>query len=109
MSAASRRICDKEIGKAYRRYNRLWFDDSLPHDCDVFFSPEPDCYGQVHEEDGSWTLQLNPLYAVDHRAWKMVLIHEMVHLYLRPYLRHGKPFQDKMIDLAIRGAFKGLW
>lgn len=103
------KVCDKELGRAYREFNKRWFDDALPHDVDVFFSPAEDCYGQVQEEDGSWTLQINPKYFIDHRIWKMVLLHEMAHLAVRPYLRHGRAFQVEMTRLANKGAFRGLW
>jgi hypothetical protein len=103
------KLCDKELGRTYREFNRRWFNDELPHDVDVFFSPAEDCYGQVQEEDGGWTLQINPKYAVESRMWKLVLLHEMVHLQVRPYKRHGVVFQEAMQALARLGAFERLW
>lgn len=103
-------LCDKQLQRAYRKYNKLWFNDELPHDVDCFFSPVDDCYGQLQEEDnGEWTIQINPKFFVDDRMWHMVLLHEMAHLKVRPYQLHGKKFQDEMIRLATAGAFRGLW
>ena len=103
------KLCDKELGRAYRKYNKLYFDGALPQDVDVFFSPAEDSYGQVQEEAGGWTLQINPKYSPDHRMWKMVLLHEMAHLAVHPYPSHGAKFQAEMLRLATAGAFKGLW
>jgi hypothetical protein len=102
-------LCDRELQKAYRAYNRRWFNDGLPEDVDCLFSPVDDCYGLVQQEGGGWILQINPKYSMESRLWKMTLLHECVHLKVHPYQRHGAAFQEAMLDLAKAGAFRTLW
>lgn len=39
----------------------------------------------------------------------MNLLHELAHVSSGSYKRHGKKFDAAMMDLAVKGAFKGLW
>jgi hypothetical protein len=102
-------LCDRELQRIYRQYNRRWFDDQLPDDVDCLFSPVDDCYGLVQQAGGGWLLQINPKYSMEGRLWRLTLLHEMVHLHLNPYLRHGLRFQEEMQRLAASGAFRRLW
>lgn len=102
-------ICDRELQRVYRDYNRRWFSNCLPHDVDCFFSPVEDCYGLVQQENGGFILQINPKYAMEGRLWRLTLLHEQAHLSVWPYRRHGEPFQDEMKRLAMAGALKNLW
>ena len=40
---------------------------------------------------------------------KSVLLHEMAHIKLHPYRKHGKRFNAEMLKLAEAGAFNDLW
>lgn len=102
-------LCDRELQKVFREYNRRWFDNSLPDDVDCLFSPVDDCYGLVLQTEGNWLLQINPKYAMEGRLWRLTLLHEMSHLRLHPYRLHGKKFQEEMKRLAVMGAFRLLW
>lgn len=102
-------LCDKELQRAYRDYNRRWFNEELPEDVDCLFTPVDDCYGLVLQEGGGWLLQINPKYSMEGRLWRMTLLHEMAHLQVRPYRLHGVAFQDTMLNLARKGAFRSLW
>jgi hypothetical protein len=100
---------DRELHRLYRQYNARWFGGELPEDVDCFFAPVEDCHGLVWQESGGWILQINPKYLVDANLWKITLLHEMAHLKVLPYWRHGAPFQAEMQRLAIAGAFRRLW
>lgn len=102
-------LCDRELQKVYREYNKRWFGGSLPEDVDCLFSPVEDCYGLVWQEEGGFLLQINPRYAMEGRLWRLTLLHEMSHIKVHPYRLHGVRFQDEMKRLANMGAFRRLW
>lgn len=104
-------LSDRQLQRAYRHFNKKWFDNKLPQEIDTLFSPvDNDLYGYVEMDDnGDWILQINPKYFVDSRIWKMVLLHEMCHIKLYPDLSHGKKWQSAMVELAGKGAFRNLW
>ena len=101
-------LCDRELKRTYSRYNARWFNGELPDDVDILFAPA-DCYGLVRNEDGGFLLLIDPKYAMDGRMWRMTLLHEMAHLKVWPYKKHGETFQRTMQRLAQLGAFAKLW
>jgi hypothetical protein len=98
----------------YRRYNKKYFDSKLPAEVPIHFvdMSATDYCGLTTQlmEPG---LSLQSIYLdnklKDHQnLLLMTLLHEMVHVKL-PQAEHGKDFEDEMIRLAFRGAFKGIW
>lgn len=112
-------MTEKQVLTLYRRYNKKYFDGKLPHDIPVKFvdmSATSMCgLSTMVATDG---LVLQAIY-LDSRLqeWdnllKFSLLHEMCHIKLHPVSTaddpHGREFDDEMIRLAFRGAFKGIW
>jgi len=93
----------------YRDDNLKYFGGSLPDDTDIIYAPHKGCIGTSDEEDVGPFILISPEYAIEGRMTHMALLHEMVHLKLLPYKRHGERFQVEMLRLAKLGAFKNLW
>lgn len=98
-----------ELRRAYRDFNRRYFADKLPADCDVYFAPAQEAYAIAQNENGEWSIQIDTKYAIDARMWKLALLHEMTHIACWPNLSHGKRFQGEMLRLAQAGALARLW
>lgn len=103
----------------YRTYNRKYFDGELP-DITVGFNDElVGMYATLavnvwtSEEDGLehtvLQIHIDPKRHAGSEQERMTLLHEMCHVKLLPWRHHGKKFEEEMMRLAMRGAFKGLW
>lgn len=112
-------MTEKQIQSAYRKYNKKFFDGKLSADVPVKYV---DMSGTNHcglstmfASDG---LLLQVIY-LDSRLkefdllMRFSLLHEMCHIKLHPISTepdpHGLEFNDEMVRLAFRGAFKGIW
>ena len=107
-------MTERQVLAQYRRYNKRFFDGKLPAEVPIQFvdMSKTDYCGLTTQliEPG---LSLHSIYLdtklKDHtNLLRMTLLHEMVHVKL-PHAEHGKEFEDEMIRLAFRGAFKGIW
>jgi predicted metal-dependent hydrolase len=110
---------EPQLLRCYRRFDRLWFNDELPHDILIYYDAIGRSYGdcQQLEGGGAWSrteagefiIRVNPSV----RGWKAqrewVVLHEMAHIKLYPGTNHGKRFQAEMLRLATVGAFKSIW
>lgn len=104
------RLSDKRLRRWYRENNERWFNGRLPDDVDVIYAPVSGCSGMVTQDNAEdFILTINPKYAIDMKAVRITLLHEMVHIDLAPYYTHGERFQNAMKRLAVMGAFRGLW
>ena len=92
----------------YGKYNRLYFDSQLP-DAKIWWEPISGTYADCQLVDGIWRVRLNPSLSGWPQMMKLTLLHELVHIKLHPYQKHGKRFNDEMRRLAGRGAFDKLW
>ena len=103
----------------YRRFNKKYFSSKLPLAIPIKFVEVPKnsfCgLTTMVAVDG---LVLQAVYldkALKDRdsLIKFSLLHEMVHVKQNPISTavdaHGQEFEDEMIRLACRGAFKGIW
>jgi hypothetical protein len=61
-------------------------------------------YGDADIVEGVWRGRINPAMTGWHCVAKSVLLHEMPHIHLHPYRKHGKKFNTE-IRLAEAGAF----
>lgn len=100
-----------ELERAFRHYNRKYFDNQLPVPPDVKL-----CFEDMGKDPVlGYTDYDEEKIALDaktrryDRLWRGTLLHEMVHLLLPPGAGHGKKFQAEMLRLAQAGAFKDLW
>lgn len=116
---------DNRLTGWYKKYNKMYFDGLLPEclcgwsekldDSDVDLSG-----ATLTIEDGDIVIRgiaLNTgiktlAFPCKLKRWNafthLVLLHEMVHVKLHPYLKHGKRFYEEITRLCIRGAFDGL-
>jgi hypothetical protein len=102
---------DRQLKRFYNTYNRLYFDGKLP-ECHIWWEPLGgstfgDCL--YLEEEKVWRIRMNPFMAGWKSVYRFTLLHEMVHVKLSPYLKHGKKFNDEMLRLAEQGAFNNIW
>lgn len=107
---------DRQLKRAYLRFNRRFFGGQLPHDTVVYWQP-------LSGDDGAscpvwevahnkFVITIDPRWSASKWVWQMILIHECAHLHLwrkSPRHQHGKVFQQEMLRLAMIGAFKGVW
>lgn len=106
---------DKRLKTRYDRYNKAYFDGTLPGDTKIILSEDLDKYGltvAIEEEDINhlfFHIYINPKFHYDGRQIAGTLIHEMSHVKLYPYMKHGKKFDEEMKRLAMRDAFRGIW
>lgn len=101
-------VSHKELYKEYLVYRQKYFPN-LPEDVNVVFAPT-DCYGEVWLDDKeTWTIRIDPKYAIEKRMWQLTLLHEMSHMAIHPYQGHGKKFQKEMLRLADAGALRKVW
>jgi len=110
-------VTNRELKQYYRKFNRKYFDNSLP---DIFVGYAPVSTGHAAEfisyEDGTYKIHVHPLLKrlkLDNYSL-LLLVHEMAHCNLRDAparVRHGHGpiFQKEMKRLANLGALKDLW
>ena len=97
------------LQRAYRYYNRKYFNSELPPLSQVTIK-----WGDIDVmglQAGS-KIVINQKDRTRQRVWKFTLLHEMVHLSLDDYRTrsdHGREFQNEMLRLAKAGAFRNLW
>lgn len=99
---------ERQLAYWYRKYNRLYFGDSLPT-AFVWWEPTSAAYADCKLIDGEWRIRLNPSLSGWNALWKWSLLHEMVHIRLYPNTNHGRRFQAEMLRLATMGAFREVW
>lgn len=56
-----------------------------------------------------FVIYFHPGYHASLDMIKMSVLHEMCHVALHPYMKHGRKFQEEMKRLAMRDAFEGIW
>lgn len=115
---AERSHSDPTLRRWYRQFNRQYFGDTLPPSDDVVLCWEPvaHCDGEcakVHEagtdrETGDFIIRIDPAYRMSKNVARLVLIHEMVHVKLWPYVAHGTRFDRELARLCMFPAYRRL-
>lgn len=108
---------NNKLQRWYSKYNKEFFDGALPKEVQVGFNDAiPDDHGvqitvNLDYPPGHEITQihLNEESHRSNRQLKMSLLHEMAHIKLHPYSKHGKRFESEMLVLASKGAFKEIW
>jgi hypothetical protein len=107
---------DKRLRKLYARYNKEFFDSELPVEVQVGWNDDPAtsygftlCIDDDETDHVAFQIHLNKAIQVSYEQTRLTLLHEMAHVKLHPYTKHGKKFQEEMKRLAGRDAFEGLW
>jgi len=111
-------MTEKQLTALYKRYNKKYFDNELPAEVPVRLVDMGNTNScgltTLFAEPG---LSLHTIYLdsnlVEHDVFlKFTLLHEMVHVKQRPSDNenaHGQKFDEEMLRLAFRGAFRGIW
>jgi predicted metal-dependent hydrolase len=101
---------NKQLKRLYKFYNRRWFKNKLPDVVVRFGNPGSGALGVTTFIGGE------PAYITISKAvkngqylYRMVLLHECVHVSLPISVTHGPKFQSRMRTLAKRRAFDGIW
>lgn len=105
----------KELQKLYTRYNKKFFDGKLPDTVPITLvdmsATDKGGLCTTYSEPGLTihSIHLDSTFKEYDSLLRFFLLHEMVHVKLHPYGDHGQEFDDEMMRLAFRGAFRGIW
>lgn len=106
---------DKQLKLWYAKFNRLYFNGELPTDTILYWNPGNDAAAitcPVFEvADGKFEITIDPMYSGMVKWWKVLLLHEMIHVRLwpkHPKHNHGKLFEDEKARIFALGAYKKL-
>jgi uncharacterized membrane protein YcjF (UPF0283 family) len=115
-------LSERDLLRWYRTYNDRYFRGALPEEVDILWAPVVDGYAEVdfhrdkhshsrlhRQEAGEFVILISPSIAAWTAQWRWALLHEMAHVGLWPYQRHGPRFQAEMLRLAQAGAFRNIW
>lgn len=97
-----------KLERAFRYYNRKYFNNELPAPPELKLCWEDTPYMGYYDRDEEKIALATRDRKYD-RVWRFTLLHECCHLALPAGAAHGPKFQALMLDLAQRGAFKDLW
>lgn len=109
---------DKRLAKLAQRYNKAYFDNMLPQDLIVGWEVELEntkhygatiCLEDDETKQVTFRVSINSTLKSNYESARLTLLHELVHVKLYPYTKHGKKFNHAMIGLAVKGAFNDLW
>jgi hypothetical protein len=104
---------DPELKAAYRRYNRLLFGNSLRPDVitcwDVLEKPHR-LDAELSDEivKGRFTLRIHEKFKEQKNQWVLLMIHEMAHLHVWPYDRHGEHYDREIERLTKYKSYRKL-
>jgi hypothetical protein len=106
---------DPELLSEYRRLNRLLFGNSLRSDIFLYWDAMYDddggmLDGELSDEivPGKFVIRINTAFAGWKNQWRIVLAHEMAHLHLWPYEKHGDPWDHEIVRLTKYKSYRKL-
>lgn len=113
-------MTESQLKRHYARFNKKYFDGKLPADVAIKFvdmSGSNDgglCVSLSHDGLQLHTIYLDSNFKEYDTVIEWFLLHEMCHLKLFNQLPaetdpHGQQFDEEMLRLAFRGAFRGRW
>lgn len=107
---------DRQLRNWYIKFNNLYFHGELPEHTVLYWEPSPKndavCCPVYEVTDGCFEIKVDPALKGEPCYWKIVLLHEMVHVKLwkkHPKHQHGKLFETEKNRLYALGALKKLW
>ena len=109
---------DKRLQRWFEKFNKLYFDSSLANvivgwDDELKEDKEGLTISLEETQETkylSFTVHLSvSLKGGSRNAVLLTLLHELCHVKLYPYMKHGRRFQEEMKRLAMRDAFKEIW
>jgi predicted metal-dependent hydrolase len=100
------RLNNNDLREAYRRFNKVYFNDSLPKKLSVQFVPSSELDGDWGEENDDGIVINEKLQTVPDFAF-IVLLHEMAHV-KAPQNSHGHRWSGVIDSLYRMGAYDEL-
>jgi hypothetical protein len=107
---------DKRLKTRYDKFNKLYWDGQLPSETIVGWDDglADDTDGEtliLEHESGEkvFLIHLSVQRVIDRQERDRVLLHEMGHVKLYPFMKHGRRHDEEMLRIASRGAFDGIW
>jgi len=104
---------DKRLKRLYDKYNRLYWDNQLPHDAVIGWDDGTTNCAEINvleHETGQkvCVLHINPKEIHKREDKEIAVLHECIHAKLYPYTRHGQRFKEEVRRIAARGALDNL-
>ena len=110
MGIAKAHFSDNQLRRLFLEFNRLYWNDSLPHDTEIVLVP---LKGKIvglcaKQTDGSFIITLCPSITGFPRYTKLILIHEMCHIatWESKGDSHGKAWKKEVLRVLTAGAVK---
>jgi hypothetical protein len=89
-------MSERQLIRLYNKFNLLYFNNGLPP-VRIFYSPVDGGYADCCQlEDGVMQVRINPSVGGWVDFLKLTLLHEMVHVKLWPYRKHGVRFDREV-------------
>lgn len=85
---------ERQLKLMYNRFNAKYFGGELP-DVQIHYEPVS-AYADCDEVDGVMVIRINPSIGGWLDFVKLTLLHEMVHVKLWPYRKHGVKFDQEV-------------
>lgn len=94
----------------YRRYNRLLFGNSLRSDVILYWDALEGLDAEIDDKliPGKFVIRVNTALAGWKNQWRICLIHEMAHLHLWPYEKHGEQWDREIVRLTKYKSYRKL-
>lgn len=116
---ANRMVTVKTLQRWYKRINRGYFNNSLPHTVDIRIVDKIDAKNSAWAETSNWMDEEGALEFYQIKFVKylvkfsrtftcLVLYHEMCHLAAGLHNGHNKVFDKNISRLFRKGAYKGI-
>lgn len=96
---------DPKLKRYYKRYNKILFDGKLPSNAVIVWKTLKGRAGQTGVEDGVSIIEMDTQYKKERTIWRVTLIHEMVHVAVYPYEKHGRRYLDELKRVSKHDTF----
>lgn len=85
---------ERLLKQMYNKFNVKYFDGDLP-DAKIYYEPVS-AYADCDLVNGTFVIRINPAIAGWIGFLKLTLLHEMIHVRLFPYRKHGVRFDREI-------------
>lgn len=120
MKKKDKRFTNADLMEFFEIYADRYFGGNLQRPANLSFASIPGLghtfryriAGKRRSKGDSFGIHISNKLRYSRRLWATTLLHEMVHLEQQNAYGcgiRGKHFNDRMAELAVAGAFNGLW
>jgi SprT-like family len=96
---------DPHLKRIYRRYNAKYFENQLPDNTVIYWAPNHERLASTFQIGGIHHIEMDPTLMVAQRFIHIMLLHEMRHISLDPYGKHGDRWKSAGRRLMELGAY----